>query len=285
MADVVPPSAADWSSAHLQGWHRVFKTDWRDLVAMGYVDGADGRMYTENVTGLEAADGQVSFYGETYLEPEAQGNIKTSNASFYAVSSSASDTHDVRCWMVDENGDETITSVTLTGTTPVLIGSFVHCNLATAENGQTQNLGDITVSTKAIAGVPLVITDDVQCHIGIARGHGNNPRQLCPNNQACIFTSIDLSSDRLDGIDVQMHIGRKFNGGGPHDTNAKQWFIYESTFTETFAMPVALTAGEYLSLHIERSAAGTGAVNAGVNMSMYVLTASTNDDGAGTLFA
>lgn len=272
MAVIVPPSSAAIEHPESYRWHQTYKIPWHDLVAIDYVLGAVPRMYTENVTDLTATDGHVSFFGEAYLEPEIQPALKTSNATFYVVSSSASDTGIARCWMVDEDGVEHIKSITLTGTTPSIIGSYIHCNMVMYLGGTAQNVGNITVSTKSIAGVPLIITDFVQAHIGVTRGHGNNPRQLCPNDQVYVFSAMDVSSDKADGIDVHINLGRIIMDTGPHSMRTKQWLVYQSVMNETFDIPLAISPGEYLDTHIERSAAGTGAVNAALNIDMYILT-------------
>lgn len=279
MTSIVPPTPNSVENFSLQSWHHIFKTDWRDLISIGYVEGAAHRHWTQCITGLVAADGECSFFGEGFLEPEIQPATPSSNETFYAVSSSASDTAILRCWMMDALNEETVVDVTLNGTTPVSIGSYIHSNQAQYRNGYTQNVGNLTVSTKSDAGTPLVITDKVQLHVGIGRGHGNNPTQRCPHNHVFVFTGQDLTSDKADGIHVLMYEMVDVEGS----TNrmlVNQWLVYQSALAQDFAIPYAIEEGEEMAITIERSTSATGAANAEVNWNFYVLDAQDPGDSA-----
>ncbi len=274
------PNRQELKSHTRQEFHAIHSLSWETLVAIGYVNGASTRMYTENVTGLVAADGECSFFGEAHLEPELQPATPAVDEAFYANSSSASDTGKLLCWMQDALGNETVVTATMTGTTPVLLGNYVHCNQIEYAGGDTQNVGDMYVSTKSDAGVPLVITDLVQCHIGIGRGHGNNPRQRCPLNEVMVFLEQQVSSDKLDGIHIRQYHSRILTGqSGVHKMLQKQWLIYQSVESEEFLIPIVLEPLEELLLTISRSAAGTGAVNAVIDMSVYEINGATGVSG------
>jgi len=241
-------------------------------------------MWTEEIKNLVATDGEVSFFGEDVLEPELQPDTLDNNEDFYVVSLDAADILAIRLWMVDENNDESIVDVTLNGLAPVLIGQYIHCNMSMYLGSHIQNVGSLFVSTKAVAGLPLVITDSVQIHVGVGRGHANNPNQLCPNNQVFIFHMMDIMADKADGIQVRMnnHINL---AGDNHTMLAQQWLAFQNHVHQHFMVPYALEAGEELSITIERSASGRGSVNAVCNLGFYVMGASGTPEAITPLFS
>lgn len=285
MTGIVPPSPAQVDNFGLAQWHGIFKTPWETLVGIGYVTGASHRMWTNRIAGLETGDGEVSLFGEAVLEPELQPAPPSSNVTFYIVSSSASDTSDAKVWLVDENGDETIKDVTLTGTTPVSIGSYIHCNMIMYLGGYTQNIGDIFVSTKSDAGTPLIITNKVQAHVAIGNGHGNNPCQLCPNHEVYVFAGIDLTTDKSDGIEFKVYKDVTMSGG-IHRMQAQEWIVYQTALSIDHITPHVIKAGEKICLTAERIGSGSAA-EGHANWDQIILSqaATTGPEGIAQLFS
>lgn len=271
MPQIRPPDQGRVESRALQAWHAVYKPSWETLIALGYASGASTHTYALNIEGLGALSGEVSMFGGGFATPEMQTWPTGATASYYIVSDSTDDTSDATIYGIDASGEMAMVTVTLTGTTPVSLGTFKHINAVMYTNGGARNVGSIYVSTDA-AGVPTgIVADNIAVIIPPRWAKGVNPTMMSSNREVMVFPEINISADRADGATISI-----YKGTADGDVfKVAQFYLFQSVFQNHFGVPIIINPGQFIRLTVERSPSGTGDINAACDLRHYGISALT----------
>lgn len=273
MAEISPPESIQ---GPLINWMNVYRVPYYDQMSIGHVAGTEVRGWTETIENLDALAGEVAFFGNEVTTPEPTPFPSETGKSFYIVSNDNADNQYVNVRVHTNMAVEKIERVRLTGTTPVLIpdaNKNVHVQTLTVE-GTATTQGDLFVSEKAVAGTPLVDVDNVQIVVERGANEGSNPTIKCPGDQVILIDSVDFNTDKNDGAVFRCYVERTAGVGGAN-TRVKHatWYVYEASFQYHFNPGLALTKNDSFTITVQRSDAGTGNIDAAVNMQYYVLKA------------
>ena len=277
MPQIVPPDQGRVESRALQAWHNVFKPTWETLVGLGYAGGASTHTYDMDIVGLDSVDGEVSFFGNGFAAPAMQPWPDGGTATYYAVSDSASDTCDLYVHGLGSDGLTKTDTVTLTGTTPVNLGTYKHINAVLCLNGSDRNVGNIFVSEDSTAVPTDIVADNIHIICPPGWGKAVNPTMMAATDEVMVFPEINISADRSDGAEIVIYKSL------PDGTvfRVTKWYLFQSAYQNKFGVPIVLQPGEFIRLTIERSASGTGSINAACDLRHYGLTDSALPNTAG----
>ena len=257
MTQIVPPTRNKSEEHGLQAWANVFKPNFRDLVSLGFVEGASLLSYGATVAALDPADGRVAFY-----EAELAYPTELSASTVYLCSSSASDTGVYTIQGLDASGTYATATVTATGTTPVAIsGTWNHIQRVIASGAV--NVGTVYVSTYA-AGLPTTTGHQIQIAMLPGTSYAINPLLVCPANQIITVNRFDFSvSARTTPAKIEIEANRQ----GRWIQNFV--FYSDGQFAQTFDSPLRLFEGDKLRCWIT---SGTNGSNAAFGMNGLVMT-------------
>lgn len=263
---LVPPKREQVQDLGRVNWHTVFPIQFSDLVAAGYVDGADVLSFGSTITGLSTSDNEVAFREGTALAYPAALSADT----VYAVSSAVGDTDTYTVHGIDANGDFATAEVTLTGTTPATVpGTWNHVQRIVNSTAGTVNAGNVFVSTDA-AAVPTTLGDQIQCVALAGDNYGINPELQCPNDRIILIHRFDFSTDTDNDTKIRILANRQ----GTWILNFL--FYCGLDYHQEFLVPVRLFPGDKLRVTIEADV-GTS-VNAGFGMNGYVFSDTRAND-------
>lgn len=271
MPQIIPPDQGRVESRALQAWHTVFKPGWETLIGLGYAGGASTHTYSLNIEGLGTGSGEVSFFGGGFATPAMQNWPDGGTDTYYIVSSSASDTSDATVYGIASDGSMSTQTVTLTGTTPVSLGTLKHVNAFVYHGGTARNLGTIYVSTASGAVPTSITTDDIQCIAPVGWAKAVNPTMMSSDAEIMVFPEINISADRADGAEISIY--KSIPGGDVFKVT--QFYLFQAAFQNHFGVPIVLQPGEFIRLTIKRSASGTGDINAACDLRHYGLMSSS----------
>lgn len=259
-------------------WHHVFRPQFSDLLAAGYIDGGDILSFGSTITGLSNTAGQVAFRSGTALAFPAALSAST----VYMVSSAA----DTQVWKVqgiDANGDYQSQTVTLTGTTPVAVpGTWNHVSSAVNTSDGTTNAGIVYVSTKSDAGAPSTTAHKIQVVIPVGDNYGINPELQCPNDKIILIHRFDFSTNQANDEQVRIFANRQ----GTWILNFQFYCDFE--YHQDFLVPIRLYPGDKLRVTIEASQGTNVDASFGMNGMVWTDTrvnGSKIAGGVGQLFA
>jgi hypothetical protein len=268
---IIPPRPQQVNSTDLLNWHDVFKPNFGELLATGYVDGANAISYGSTIQALAVGDNEVQFFGAASGTKMNGLPTPLSASTVYAVSDNAADTHECHVYGLDAAGDQQVQTVTLTGTTPVAVaGTWNHVRALVSSGAD--NTGNLFVSTDA-AAVPTTLSDQIQCVVAAAtagrlnENYGINPVLVCPNEATINIHGIDLSISQQDGAVVRVYANRQ----GQWILNF-EFYVYQNTYSQRFYTPINLAQGDRLAVMVQRTGAG-GAADCAFGMNGYVLNA------------
>lgn len=282
MAEVVPPTPTNVDSKTLQGWHTVFKPPWEVLVGIGYVDGAEARLTAGQVAILAPAQGEVTADNTDQTIEERE--LDVAGEPIYVVSTSASDTTNVKIRGITTDGVSENVIVTLNGTTPVQVVSSAAddnwFNICACVNIAGVEMVGVVYTSTASVGIPDN-TDSIQTKMVIGTNLAFNAIVMCADDEVLVFPGVDISCSVKD--EIVLHLSRRIAAAGVF-VKAFAWFAYENATQYHFTTPVVLTARQKMAITVEAGANNTGVA---WQMSYYSLNNSnttTTREGVGRLF-
>jgi hypothetical protein len=139
---------------------------------------------------------------------------------FYMASSSSSDTaKEITIKVSDANNIEKVVTATLTGQTPVLIGTFLDCNTAYISGDDQTLVGDVFIagSPSFTNGIPTTLST-TQAYIKATYGRTQQACVRVPANSKMIISSLYVRISRSNGSpsSAVVRLRVKLNG--------KSWF-------------------------------------------------------------
>lgn len=261
MANISPVGAPDrskWEEYTRQAWHGAVRPNFPDLVALGYIEGADLLSFGSTISGYANSDGEVAFREGPKLEYGAA----LSGDTVYLVSSSASDTGTFDVQGLDANGDFQVQEVTATGTTPAAVpGTWNHVQRVVSKSAD--NAGTVYVSTDSGA-IPTTVGDQIQCVMAVGDNYAINPELVVANDTIILINQFDFSVDVQQNSTVKILANRQ----GRYILNFK--FFSADHYEQPFTVPLRLYPGDAIRVTVE--AKGGTSSNATFGMNGVVLT-------------
>lgn len=245
MSDIIQPPIITHNTDTLN-WFNVYNPSWETLIALGYLNGAEARPTPAKVEGLSNSDGEVEACD--CLKPFVPGVVDQAGTEFFIVSSDAADTGTYEVHTVEGDGSHGTLTGTMTGTTPVSLGSTArHYNLCiyVAPAG---NVGTIHISEKSTAGTPI-LADNLQFAVAPGVGTAFHPTQYCPDDHVFIVPAMTISCSKNDGIVMRIYKGVY----GQSIARSHEFLVYNATFQQEFVVPLVVQPGEFLSYTLERT--------------------------------
>jgi len=247
------PVNKDIELPSFQSWHGAYRPSFDQLIAIGYAAGASALSYGSTVTGLNTTDGRVAF-NESFLGYPAE----LSGSTVYVVSSSPSDTGDIRVQGLNDSGIYQDRTVALTGTTPVAVtGLWNHVQRMTLVD--TTNVGTVYCSTNS-GGLPTTLAHQIQCVMPVGANYAINPLLVAGENQLILINRFDFSTANRDSMKVLIEANRQGNW--------IQNFVFytsDSQFAQDFKTPIALQPGAKLRCWVEMTGGSNGDASFGMN--------------------
>ena len=257
---LTPPKREAVQDLGRVNWHTVFRPAFTDMVATGYIDGADPLSFGSTITGVSSTDGRVAFReGPKLAYPTA-----LSASTVYAVSSSAGDTQTWTVMGMDQNNDFQLETVTLTGTTPAAVpGLWNHVQRVVNSTAATVNAGVVYISTDA-AAIPTTTGDQIQCVAAAGDNYGINPEIVCPNDRIILIHRFDFSTNSANDTTVRIEANRQ----GTWILNFV--FFCDLEYHQDFEVPIRLYPLDRLRVTVQRASGSN--VNATFGMNGMVIT-------------
>lgn len=169
---------------------RLIDTGYVDPSVMFKVDKFARAVLQNGVVGLLASFNNTMPFLDTPTE-------------LYIASNNAADTMSVKIQYIDQNRDRQEIDVTLTGTTPISLGTNIYCIWRMYNISDTDHQGTITVTSNA-TGIPANDLE-VYCNMIIINGYPNNQSVTgvfsIPAGYSGFITRASVQADK--GADVK----------------------------------------------------------------------------------
>lgn len=171
---------------------------------------------------------------------------------FYMASSSASDTaKEVTIKVSDASNVEKTVIATLTGQTPVLLGTFLDCNSAYISGDDQSLVGDVFIAgTPTFTnGIPSTLST-TQAHISSAYGRTQQACVRVPTNTKMVISSLYARISRINGSDSSALLQLRVKPAG------KSWFVLRPYLITTSSdinktEQIVLKAGDLVEFTID----------------------------------
>lgn len=247
------PVNKDIELPSFQAWHTAYRPTFDQLVAIGYAAGAKTLSFGSTVTGLNTVDGRVAF-NESFLGFP----VELSSSTVYVISSSGSDTGQVRLQGLDSSDVPAEATVALNGTTPVAVpGTWNHIQSVVATD--FTNVGTVYCSTDA-AALPTTLGDQIQTVMLPGANYSINPMLRTGQNQFALINRFDFSTENRDSFRILIEANREGNW-------IQNFLLYtrDAQYAQEFRTPIALGPQQKMRVWCEMSGGSNGNASFGFN--------------------
>lgn len=247
------PVNKDIELPSFQAWHTAYRPTFDQLVAIGYAAGAKTLSFGSTVTGLNTVDGRVAFNESLLGFP-----VELSSSTVYVISSSASDTGQVRLQGLDGSDIPAEATVALNGTTAVPVpGTWNHIQSVVATD--FTNVGTVYCSTDP-AALPTTLGDQIQTVMLPGSNYSINPLLQTGQNQFALINRFDFSTENRDSFRILIEANREGNW-------IQNFLLYtrDSQYAQEFRTPIALGPQQKMRVWCEMSGGSNGNASFGFN--------------------